>query len=90
MLDLALECAKIQCFTHVSTAYVNCNFLGNPIIEEKVYDLPNGQDPEQVIEDIIRLTPQQVQEQERAILGAYPNTYTFTKALAERMLKKRR
>ena len=57
MLELALQCAKIQCFTHVSTAYVNCNFEGNSIVEEKVYDLPNGQDPEQVIADIMRLTP---------------------------------
>jgi fatty acyl-CoA reductase len=31
-----------------------------------------------------------VQEQEAAILGSYPNTYTFTKAYAERALKKRR
>ena len=29
-----------------------------------------------------------VKEQEKAIIGAYPNTYTFTKALAERMIKK--
>ena len=57
MLELSLECNKIQCFTHVSTAYVNCNFEGNSIVEEKVYDLPNGQDPEQVIADIMRLTP---------------------------------
>jgi len=87
MLELALQCQKIRCFTHVSTAYVNCNMLGNPKVEEKVYDLPGGQDPEQVIADIIRLGPQRVQEQERAILGLYPNTYTFTKALAERMIK---
>ena len=25
MLALAKECQKILCFTHVSTAYVNCN-----------------------------------------------------------------
>ena len=64
MLELSLECNKIQCFTHVSTAYVNSNILGGrPEIEEKVYDLPKGQDPEQIIADIIRLTPQQVTEQ---------------------------
>jgi hypothetical protein len=28
-------------------------------------------------------------EKEKELLGKYPNTYTFTKALAERTLKKR-
>lgn len=27
-------------------------------------------------------------EQEKEIIGSYPNTYTFSKALTERMLKK--
>ena len=31
-----------------------------------------------------------VSEQEKNIIGDYPNTYTFTKGLAERMLQKRR
>lgn len=57
LLNLALECQNIVCFTHISTAYVNCNILDNSKIEEKVYDLPNGQDPEQVVADIIKLGP---------------------------------
>ena len=40
--------------------------------------------------DIIRLGPQKVQEQEKTIIGAYPNTYTFTKSLTEKMIKKLR
>ena len=62
--------------------------LGNPKVEEKVYDLPGNQDPEQVIAEILQMGPQKVQEQESKIIGNYPNTYTFTKGLAERMLKK--
>ena len=38
----------------------------------------------------MKLGPQTVQEREKKIIGEYPNTYTFTKALAERMLKKKR
>ena len=58
MLELAQECKNIITFTHVSTAYVNSNKLSrnpgqNVIIEEKVYDLPNNQDPEQVIANIL-------------------------------------
>lgn len=60
MVNLALECHKLMCFTHVSTAYVNSNILGNPKIEEKIFDLPGGLDPEQVIADIIRLGPQKI------------------------------
>ena len=59
-------------------------------IEEKVYDLPGRQDCEKIVEDIMKLGPQRVDEQEKTILGVYPNTYTFTKGLAERMIKKRR
>ena len=90
MLELAHECKQLKVFSHVSTAYVNSNVLDGSKIEEKVYDLPNGQDPEEVVRQIIRMGPQSVTEQEKSIIGAYPNTYTFTKGLAERMLKKNR
>lgn len=88
MLQLATDCKKVDTYTHVSTAYVNSN-RPNSTIEEKVYDLPNGQDPEDLVRDILNMNPQQVSENEKAIIGAYPNTYTFTKSMAERMLKKR-
>jgi len=86
MLELAKECEKLLVYTHVSTAYVNCNRRGD--IEETVYDLPGGQDPEEVIESIIRMGPQRVQEQEANLIGDWPNTYTYTKSMAERSLKK--
>jgi fatty acyl-CoA reductase len=47
MLELAKECQKLKAFTHVSTAYVNCNRHG--FIEEKIYDLENDEDPEALI-----------------------------------------
>ena len=33
---MAKECKNLLVFTHVSTAYVNCNLTGR--IEEKIYD----------------------------------------------------
>jgi len=90
MLELAKECKNILAFTHVSTAYVNSNMPNNSVVEEKVYDLPGNHDPEQIVQDIVNLGPQRVAEQELAILGDYPNTYTFSKALAERAIKKNR
>jgi thioester reductase-like protein len=88
MLDLAQSSKSVEVFTHVSTAYVNSNREG--VIEEKVYDLENGKDPEKLVEEILKLNPQQVLDKEKEIIGAYPNTYTFTKALTERTLQKRR
>lgn len=84
MLDLAQSSKSVEVFTHVSTAYVNSNREG--VIEEKVYDLPNGKDPEKFVEEILKLNPQQVLDKEKEIIGMYPNTYTFTKALTERTL----
>lgn len=88
MLELAKECKNILTYTHVSTAYVNSNLPNNSRVEEKVYDLPGNQDPEEIVAKILEMGPQRVSEQEKEILGTYPNTYTFTKAMAERALKK--
>ena len=87
MLALAHECRNIITFTHVSTAYVNSNQTIS-FIEEKIYDLPNGEDPEEVIAEILKMNPQQVSENEQKLIGNYPNTYTYTKSMSERMLKK--
>jgi len=43
MLQLASECQRLQVFTHISTAYVNCN-LGFGSIDEEIYQ--NGSDVE--------------------------------------------
>jgi hypothetical protein len=72
------------CFTHVSTAYVNSDKTGH--IEEKVYPLPGNKDVEELVSDIMKLTPEQAKRDELKIIGLYPNTYTFAKAMAERML----
>ena len=58
MLELAKECQNLSVFTHVSTAYANCNHFDR--IEEKIYDLENREDPEELIARIINLGPQKV------------------------------
>lgn len=50
LITLAKECKQVETFTHVSTAYVNSNRAG--YIEEKIYDLPDVEDPEKEIETI--------------------------------------
>jgi len=90
MQELAKECKNIEAFTHVSTAYVNSNMPNNSRVEEKVYDHASNVDPEEVIANIVRLGPVKVQESEKSLIGAYPNTYTFSKAYAERVMQKKR
>jgi hypothetical protein len=55
-------------------------------MKEGIYDFPGGKDPEDVVASILKLNPQQVIEKEKEIIGDWPNTYTFTKGLAERTL----
>lgn len=52
--------------------------------------MDGGQDPEELVNAIINMGPQKVQEQEKELIGKWPNTYTFTKSMAERTLKKHR
>jgi len=44
LLEIAKKSKSVLTLTHVSTAYVNANRSG--IIEEKIYELEGGQDPE--------------------------------------------
>ena len=55
MLQLAKECDHLDVFTHVSTAYANSDRFGD--IEEVVYDLPDGSDPDELISRIIKMGP---------------------------------
>ena len=60
MLDLAHQCEKLEIFTHVSTAYVNCEKKG--FIKEQIYDI--DQDSEDLINRILKLS---IKEQEETL-----------------------
>lgn len=86
MHELVSQCPKVEVFVHVSTAYVNCNRKG--FIEEKVYELDDKIDHDQILKNVLAMTPEQQDQNQEKILGTYPNTYTYTKAMAERTLQK--
>jgi thioester reductase-like protein len=88
MLELAKECQKLEVFCHVSTAYTNSDKLG--FVPEGIRDLDGNQDPDELIQSIIKMGPQVVADNEKQIIGSWPNTYTFTKSMAERSVKKNR
>lgn len=52
MLDLAHECKGLEIFTHVSTAYVNCEKKG--FIKEQIYDI--DQDSDELISRVYKMS----------------------------------
>ncbi|GAB1866560.1 Fatty acyl-CoA reductase [Camponotus japonicus] len=83
VLNICKEIPNLKSFVHVSTAYANCP---QRVIEEKFYDSPMDSDKlialMECVEDKLAedITPQ--------LLGKWPNTYTYTKAVAENVIRK--
>ncbi|KAL2734722.1 fatty acyl-CoA reductase wat-like isoform X2 [Vespula maculifrons] len=83
VINLSKEMPKLKSFIHVSTAFANCihelieeKFYDPPMDVDQIFDLTNYMD-EKLLNDI---TPQ--------LLGTYPNTYVFTKSIAESVVRK--
>jgi fatty acyl-CoA reductase len=85
MLELARRVKQLEVFTHVSTCYVNCNLRG--LIKEEIYDAGDAEEAFRALESLPR---EELIAKTEKILGDYPNTYTFTKALCERLMKVRK
>ncbi|CAK1546452.1 unnamed protein product [Leptosia nina] len=83
LLQLAREMKELKAFMHISTAYSNSHLSS---IDEKFY--PIEADCSHLQEMIDKLTDSQINEVLPQILGQWPNTYTFTKALTEKELRK--
>lgn len=82
--ELCAKINKLDCLVHVSSAYVNSYLLH---AEEKIY--PLMADPEAIIK-FVEDTPDDAELIEKTpdLLGTHPNTYTFTKHMAEHEVKK--
>ncbi|CAH2101739.1 unnamed protein product [Euphydryas editha] len=83
LLQLAKDMKGLKVFMHISTAYSNSHLSR---IEEKFY--PCETDCEKLQQMIDKLTDEQINDVLPVILGDRPNTYTFTKALAEKELRR--
>lgn len=81
MLQLAKEMKKLQLFGHVSTAYCHLN---EPVLEEKPY--PPPADPHNIIKCMEWMSDEVAESMTKKILGNLPNTYAYTKALAEHLV----
>ncbi|XP_031622375.1 fatty acyl-CoA reductase wat-like [Contarinia nasturtii] len=82
LLELCTHMEHLQVVMHVSTAYSNCHLR---FIEEKFYNYPfHFDDLSRMIEKmddkaLDKITP--------TLLGKWPNTYAFTKAMSEDLIR---
>ncbi|XP_043595366.1 putative fatty acyl-CoA reductase CG5065 isoform X2 [Bombus pyrosoma] len=81
IIELCKELKHVISIVHVSTAYSNANL---PQIEEKVYS--TSLEPSTVINMCDKLDIELINMLEKKILETHPNTYTFTKNLAEQIV----
>ncbi|OQR67487.1 fatty acyl-CoA reductase 1-like [Tropilaelaps mercedesae] len=84
VIELCHRLKWLQSFVHVSTAYVNVNQPTGSSIEERIY--PFDLKAKDVLELVARLPTSALEAATPHLLGAYPNTYTFTKRLAEELV----
>lgn len=86
VLEFARDCRKLERMVDVSTAYVTPHPGGGRfVVEEKLVDLPF--EANAIYNDI-----REGRANEKALMAetGHPNTYTFTKCLAETLLAERR
>jgi len=88
-LDVCKQLPQLKALVHISTAYSQVDKV-DQVIEEKIYDPPLS--PEKIIamtrlmtdDELAALVPHLLQQHHR------PNTYTLTKAIAEKLIEQER
>ncbi|CAH2101802.1 unnamed protein product [Euphydryas editha] len=83
IMNLCQQMKNLKVMVHVSSAYVN-SYLTE--VHEKIYDPPA--DVESIISMTEKLTEEALIGMERTLIKDHPNTYTFTKHLAEHEVMK--
>ena len=87
IVELARKMNSLSSFVHVSTAYSHCYTLSK--IEEKCYPMPTNEwssySPNELIKHYEEEKGRGV-DVTKDIIGVFPNTYTFTKAMAEKVI----
>ncbi|XP_001601942.1 putative fatty acyl-CoA reductase CG5065 [Nasonia vitripennis] len=83
VIDLIKQFKKLDSFVHVSTAYCHC---GEPVLEEKFY--PMSSSPEEMMQIVNNTDEEILKAMTPKILGDQPNTYAFTKALSEELVRR--
>nr|ARD71193.1 fatty acyl reductase [Spodoptera exigua] len=81
MVELGKACKNLKVFIHISTAYCH---LHEKLLEEKPY--PPPADPHQIIQAVEWMDEETIANMTPKLLNKLPNSYAFTKALAEALV----
>ncbi|CAG9794383.1 unnamed protein product [Diatraea saccharalis] len=81
VLKLANECRNLKAITHISTAFSNTHVK---YVEEKFYEPPMSVE---ALEAVSELNDEILESILPTLLGKRPNTYCFTKAVAEEAVR---
>lgn len=81
LLQFASRMSHLEALVHVSTAYSNCD---RKLVDETFYEAPI--DANKLIEMAQWMEPGMLDKIAPVLLGGRPNTYTYTKAVAESLL----
>lgn len=85
VIEFCRKLPNLISFCHVSTAYTNSDILdGSTQIEEKIY--PIADEPKDLMQLADILEEDLMQSLKRNMVKSRPNTYTYTKALAEKFI----
>nr|CAD7600338.1 unnamed protein product [Timema genevievae] len=84
IIDLCRACVGLKSMVYISTAYSNCHLKE---IRECFYDPPFDMD-EDIINYLCTADEATIELLKPKILDKWPNTYTFTKSIAENILRK--
>ena len=90
IVNLARKVHSLSSLVHVSTAYSHCYTSSE--IEEKFYPMPSNNysrySPDELI-DLCNEAKTYGRDITKDIIGVFPNTYTFTKAMAEKVIEEK-
>ncbi|CAB3252613.1 unnamed protein product [Arctia plantaginis] len=84
VMDLCDKLPALEALVHVSTAFTNAELQD---VEERVYEM--GVQPRDLLEVLDALTPETIDQLTPKLIHPKPNTYVFTKALAEVVIAQR-
>lgn len=82
IVDLCKQISNLEVFIHVSTAYANCN---RNHIKEQVYH--SVMQPNHILNFAEWCSDDLANKITPTIISPWPNTYTYTKAIAETLVK---
>ncbi|KAF9410830.1 hypothetical protein HW555_010211 [Spodoptera exigua] len=86
IITLAKQCERLRSFVYMSTAYSHATFSrGGTEIMEEFYTSPMP--PELMIDLAESLEEERLNRIKDELIRDWPNTYSFTKALAEELLR---